>query len=233
HNNAGLVLAQTGKPDQAIGHFQKIIEVDTSSPEVYNNLGRALARVGRVDEAIAQFQKVLELDPNSAEAHNSLGTALVWKRRPDEAIPHLERALELNPGLTEAHQNLGDILHYLKGRTPEALAHWRTVLSADPNHVLVLQQTARVLATSSDASLRNGAEAVALAERAGQLSGGQDPMVLDTLAAAYAEAGRFPEAVETARRALALATEANVAQAIKSKIALYEKETPYRAMPRR
>ena len=160
---------------------------------------------------------------------------MVWEQRPDEAIPHFEEALDLNPKLTEAHSNLGDIFHYLKGKTPEALGHWREVLRADPNHVLVLQQTARVLATSSEASLRNGAEAVALAERAAQLSGGRDPAILDTLAAAYAEAGRFPEAVETARRALALAIETKkrpLAEALKARIALYEDRTPFRATQR-
>jgi tetratricopeptide (TPR) repeat protein len=149
----------------------------------------------------------------------------------NEAVAHFEKAVEINPNYTEAHQNLGDTLYYLQGRVPEALEHWRQVLRAEPNHVLVLNQTARLLATSPEASIRNGAEAVALAERAAKLSGGREPVILDTLAAAYAEAGRFPEAVETARLALAGAVEANrqnLADALKARIALYETKNPFR-----
>jgi spermidine synthase len=88
-----------------------------------------------------------------------------------------------------------------------------------------------VLATWPEASVRNGMEAVALAERALRLSGGREPAILDTLAAAYAEAGRFPEAVETARRALTLATQQNqqpLAEALKGRIALYEGRSAFR-----
>jgi protein O-mannosyl-transferase len=156
----------------------------------------------------------------------------VWQKRPEEAIVHFEKALEINPGFTEAHQNLGDLLYYERGKPTEALVHWREVLRAAPNHLLVLNQAAFVLATSPDAAIRNGAEAVALAERAAGLSQGREPAVLDTLAAAYAETGRFTEAVETARKALALATEQNkqsLLQGLQARIALYEAKTPLRA----
>lgn len=232
HSNLGVALARTGKLDEAIAHFQKALEISPNSAEVHNNLTRALAKAGKIDEAIARFQQVLETNPDSAELHNSLGVALVWKRRADEAIVQFERALALNPELTEAHYNLGDTLYYLQGKVPEALAHWREVLRKQPNHLPVLDQAARVLATSSDADLRNGDEAVVLAERAVQLSGGRDPAILDTLAAAYAEAGRFPEAIETASRALTLAMEGNkpsMAETLKTRVALYKDNTPLRA----
>jgi tetratricopeptide (TPR) repeat protein len=231
HNNLGVALARTGKLDEAISHFQRVLTANPNFADVHGNLGRALARAGQVDMAITHFAKALELNPDSAEIHNTLGVMLVGKQRLDEAIAHFEKALEVNPRYVEARQNLGDTLYYLRGKAPEALAHWREVLRAAPNHVLVLNQTARVLATSPEASLRNGAEAVALAERAVQLSGAREPAILDTLAAAFAEAGRFPEAVETARRALALANERNdqpLAEAVKARIALYEAKTPLR-----
>jgi Flp pilus assembly protein TadD len=84
-----------------------------------------------------------------------------------------------------------------------------------------------VLATNPEASVRNGSEAVELAARAVKLSGAKDPAILDTLAAAYAEAGRFPEAVETARQALTLATEPLAAE-LKARIALYEDKRAFR-----
>ncbi len=106
--------------------------------------------------------------------------------------------------------------------------------SARPDDVALLNETAWILATNPNASIRNGAEAIELAERAAQLSDRREPAVLGTLAAAYAEAGRFPEAVQTARKALQLAAEQNkrpLAESIKAKIALYEAQTPYREMP--
>jgi tetratricopeptide (TPR) repeat protein len=113
----------------------------------------------------------------------------------------------------------------LQGRIPEALVHWRAVLRSEPNQLVVLSRVARALATSPDASVRNGAEAVVFAERAAGLSGGREPTILDTLADAYAEVGRFPEAAETARRALSFATredEQPLAASLRAKIALYE-----------
>jgi tetratricopeptide (TPR) repeat protein len=90
-------------------------------------------------------------------------------------------------------------------------------------------------ATSPDAAQRNGAEAVALARRAVELSGGRDPAVLDTMAAAYAEAGRFPEAVETAQKALDLALsqkKAALADKLRARLALYQSGKPYHSVPR-
>ena len=231
HTNLGVALAARGQLDKAVVHFQEALEVNPEYPEVHNNLGVVLARAGKLDEAIKHFQKFLQANPHSAEAHNNLGAALAGKGTPDEAVTHYRKALEIDPDFTEAHYNLGDILYYLQGRIPEALAHWRKVLSAQPNHLAVLNQTAWVLATSPEASVRNGAEALELAERAVRLSGGREPAFFDTLAAAYAEVGRFSEAVEIARRAMALAAQRNdqhLSEALHARITLYKAKTPVR-----
>ncbi len=133
----------------------------------------------------------------------------MMKGEVEEAIPHFEKALSLNPALADAHYFLGVALYYFRGEATAALAHWREVLRLDPNSVATLNQVAHVLAACPDASIRNGAQAVELAERARQISGGQDPALLDTLAAAYAEAGRFLDAIATARQALTLASQRN------------------------
>ena len=103
---------------------------------------------------------------------------------------------------------------------------------ADPNLLALLSQSAWVLSTSPDATVRNGAEALELAQRAAQISKEQDPSVLDTLAAAYAETGKFPEAVETTQKALELAMQQENAQSLieglKVRRALYEANTPFR-----
>jgi len=230
HDNLGRALDQKGKLGKAIAEWQKALELNPKYAEAHNNLGTGLFRKGRLDEAITHWQKALEVKPEFAQAHYNLGRALAQKGRLDEAITHWQKVVEVNPEFAQAHYSLGDTF-YLEGRTSEALAHWRKGLHAEPNHLAALKQTAWVLATCPDASIRNGAEAVELAERAVQLSGGQEPGTLDTLAAAYAEVGRFSEAVQAARKALALATQPNqqaLAGALKARIALYEANTPFR-----
>ena len=112
----------------------------------------------------------------------------------------------------------------------QGLAAQRELLSSRPDDIALLNETAWVLATNPNASIRNGAEAVELAERAVRLSGASEPTVLGTLAAAYAEAGRFPEALQTARKAAELAMRQNnrsLAESINAKIPLYEAHTPF------
>ena len=111
------------------------------------------------------------------------------------------------------------------------LAKQRELIRSRPNDANLLNDTAWILATNPNASVRNGAEAVALAERAVELSGGREPAILDTLAAAYAEAGRFAEAAETAQKAIHLAKQQNkptLAASIKARRQLYEAKTPFR-----
>jgi Flp pilus assembly protein TadD len=146
------------------------------------------------------------------------------------AIREWRSAVQLDPKHAEAHVRLGDALE-AQGRTAEALAHWRDGLELQPNDPPTLRRVAWLLATSPDGAIRNGAEALALAVRAIQLSGGKDAQVLDTLAAAYAEKGQFANAALTARRAQARAAQENqpaLARDIGVRIALYEAGQPFR-----
>jgi tetratricopeptide (TPR) repeat protein len=222
-------LVQAGKLDEGIVQLREVLLNSPDNAEARNNLGDALLRKGALDEAIAQFRKVLEVNPASAGVHFNLGRALARKGSLDEAIEHLQKAADADPGFAAAQYVLGDTF-YMRGNIPGALAHWRKGLQLEPDDLPVLNQTAWVLATCPQASVRNGAEAVGLAERALQMSGGREPVVLDTLAAAYAEVGRFPEAVETARRAQALATQQSkqpLAEKLAARIALYEARVPF------
>src|SRR4029077_14766586 len=115
-----------------------------------------------------------------------------------------------------------------RGKRGAALATWRSGLAVDPNHVQTLRRVAWLLSTSREPSLRDGAEAVALAERASRLTGNQDASILDALAAAYAESGRFADAVETGNRSLRLAGQQELLPAIQARVSLYERKAPYR-----
>src|SRR5664280_605932 len=146
-------------------------------------------------------------------------------------MSHLEKAVAVIPDFAEAYFNMGDTLYYVEGKVTEALAAWRKVLGIDPNHVPVLNQTAWVLATSPETSLRDGVQAVAFAERAVRLSGGREPAILDTLAAAYAEVGRFPDAVRITSQTLDLARKQNNRQQVEvleGRMAQYEGRVPLR-----
>jgi len=231
-NNLGLALGMKGRLDEAITHFQKAVEVNPELAEAQNNLGLALRQEGRLDEAITHFQKAVEVNPEFAHAQDNLGSALRQEGRQDEAITHFQKAQELNPRNARADFDLAYAL-YSQGKISEALAYWRRGLRREPDTLPVLNQVAWVLATCPEASNRNGTEAVELAARAVQLSNGRDPAVLYTLAAAYAEVGRFPEAAQTTRQAMALATQQNrqpLVEALKVALALYEAKTPFREM---
>jgi tetratricopeptide (TPR) repeat protein len=231
YTNLGLALATKGRLDEARAAFEKAVDMNPTLLEARYNLGVTLASQGQLDRALPHFEKAVEINSNSAEAHYDLAIALASRGEPDQALLHFAKTVELNPDFAEAHCSLGTML-YAQARVQEALAQWREALRLNPNFALAMMQTAHALAASPEASDRNGAEAVKLAEQAVQLSGARNPAYLDTLAAAYAEAGRFPEAVETARRALELARQLNqgdLVEALNARIKLYEAQKPYRA----
>ena len=228
--NLGVALLRQGSLDEAVRHLQRAAELSPRDAEARYNFGLALLRKAQFHEAIAELQKALELDPRNAQAHNDLGAALSRQGRFDEAAVHFRAAIRIDPRLPQVHANLGNVL-YSQHQISEALVQWRRALLAEPGDATVMNQIAWVLATTSVPSGRNGAEALKLAEKAVELSGGAEPAMLDSLAAAYAENGRFPEAIATARRALALATQRRnqpLAQALQARIVLYESHTAFR-----
>ena len=230
HNNLAVALVGKGSVNEAIVHLRQILEANPNYAEVHGNLGRALALKGKPDEAIAEWRKAIELNPNYAQAYNDLGTELSHKGRTDEAMAAWQQATVVNPAFAPAFFNLGNALD-ARGKGELALAAWRSGLTLDPNHVPTLRRAAWLLATGRDASLRNPAEAVALASRAERLTDGQDASVLDCAAAAYAASGRFADAVETGNRAQRLAAQQgrqDLSAEIKARVALYERKTPYR-----
>ena len=230
YNNLGQALAMQGNLDEAIADFSKAAELDPAYASAEGNLGHALLSKDHPDEAIPHLRKAVELAPKSAAFHNYLGQALGETSQTDEAITNFERALQLSPSLVEAHYYLGVALA-MKGRRAEGLAHWRQALLKEPDNVQVLNEIAWVLATAPEAALRNGSEAVSLAEHAVKLTSAREPVVLGTLAAAYAETGRYGQATETEQRAADLAARqgnAPLAESLNQRLTLFERKTPIR-----
>jgi tetratricopeptide (TPR) repeat protein len=229
HSNLGMVLLQKGRVDEAMVHLQKALEIEPNFAEAQNNLGWGLFQVGQLDKAIRHLQRALEIQPGLVMAHLNLGTALIQKGRVEEGIVHFQKAVELKPADAQAHNDLANAL-LQTGQVREALAHYQKSLESQPNNPQILANLAWMLATCREASVRNGTGAVELAQRANQLSGGQDAVILRTLAAAYAEAGRFAEAIATAQRARQLATAQNnpgLANALQAQLGFYQAGTPF------
>jgi tetratricopeptide (TPR) repeat protein len=235
HSGLGVALTARGEPDEAIAHFQRALEIKPDYAEAYDHLGAALAHRGEFDEAIAQCRRALEIKPDYAEAHNNLGAALVGRGRVDEAMSHYRRALEIKPDYAEAHYNLGLALAGC-GRIKEAIEHYQKSLQPKPDYAEALNELAWLRATCPEATFRDGTAAIELAQRAIRLSGGKTPEMLDTLAAAYAEAGMFSQATETVGKALDLARRQNktvLVEKLKARLCLYGVVgTPYRETQR-
>ena len=224
HYNLGTALIQKGQVDEAIAELQKALEIRPDDADAHYNLGAAYLQEGQVNEAIVQFQKTLEIRPDDAEARNNLGNTLLKIGRVDEAIRQFQAALRIQPGLAPAHHNLAVAL-IRKGAARDAIAQYQSFLELQPDNARALADLAWILATWPDASMRNGPQAIDLAQRATELSGGRDPAILRVLAAAYAENVQMAEAVSAARRALELAeaqSNAVLADALRSQINLYQ-----------
>jgi len=228
-NNLGLALLQKARVEEAISQFQKALQISPEYAEAHNNLGLALLQKGRADEAISQFQKAQQINPDYAEARLNLGNVLLQTGRADEAIAQYQQALQIRPDYAEAHYNLGNALAQ-KGNTAEAIRHYRQAAQINPADPKAQNNLAWLLATSAEPSLRNGSEAVALAQKANELSGGENPVVLHTLAAAFAETGQFAEARRAAQKAVELARAAGqrgLAEQISGELKSYEAGRPW------
>jgi len=229
HNNLGNALDQEGSFDEAMVHYQEAVQIKPDYADAHFNLGTALRRKGELDEAIAQYKEALRINPDHAAAHLNLGDALEQKGGLDEAISQYQQALQIYPDYAKAHNNLGNAF-LQKGNFTEAIAHYQAALKIEPYDSGAQNNLAWLLATCPDASLRNGNRAVELAEQASAKIGGENPIFLHTLAAAYAEAGRFSDAVETAQRASELAgvqPMTNLAAQLQSEMKLYQAGRPF------
>jgi tetratricopeptide (TPR) repeat protein len=204
---------------------------DPNRSDIYWRLGFALAGEGKAREAIQQYQASLRIRPTP---NCSLLLAELLEQSGDRrgALTNCVAALSLGPTPVD-RAKAGEVLAAL-GRRAEAIDEYRQALALIPDLVPALNNLAWILATDPDARNRNGAEAVQLAKRACVLTDNQTPVLIGTLAVAYAEVGRFKEAVATAQRARDLARAAGqtmVAERNQQLLELYQSGRPYRQPP--
>ncbi len=201
HNNLGLLLAAQGRLAEAEAELQAAINADPDYARGHSSLGGILAQQGKLDGAAAEWRRTLELNDTSAEVHANLAGVLMLQGKPNEAAAEYREAIALAPNLADARFHLGLILES-QGKAREAVEQWREAVRLQHNSAAMLDKLAWTLATQPDDSLRDGVLALELAEKAARLTEGKEPAILATLAAAQAEAGKYPQAVETAERAL-------------------------------
>jgi tetratricopeptide (TPR) repeat protein len=228
HVRLGVLLVGKGNRDEAIRHYEQALVLDADHVDAHYNLGVELGKAGRHDEAAAHYREVLRVAGDHAEAANNLGAALLAQGKAGEAIGYFELAVRLSPEDVESRANLATALH-AQGRVEDAVSTLQEGLAESPEAQALANLLAWVRATSPEERWRDGAEAVQLAERACELTDHSDANYLDTLAAAYAEAGRFADAVRTAKRAVELAADSpERAAQFRGRLALYEDSKPYR-----
>jgi arylsulfatase A-like enzyme/Flp pilus assembly protein TadD len=230
HDWLGMALREKGRTEEALAHFREAVRLGPGLAMAHFNLGRALKQQGKLDEAVTHYRRALAIDPRLAAAHNSLGSALGSQGLVREAIREFREALRLQPDNEEAHNNLGLTLR-MTGERDQALAEFTAALARRPDWPGPMSEIAWILATHSDPSVRDPAKAVRLAERAAELTGRRQPVIVDTLAAAYAAAGDFERAAATAQEAASLAAAGGataLSGEIGGRLALYRKKKPFR-----
>jgi tetratricopeptide (TPR) repeat protein len=227
---ATLLLSQ-GQYDQAIQVSREGVAVAPFSSTLRFAFGAALVSRGETNEAISQLRLACAIDGHWAGPRFLLGETLARQGNVEEAAQCFQESLRLDPGNAAAHFQLAAILDAQR-QTAEAIAHYTEALRLQPDLAEALNNLAWIRAANPNPEFRNGPEAVRLAERACKLSEFKEAVLVGTLAAAYAEAGRFDEAVATARKAgeLALASgQKDLADKNQKLIQLFNARQPYRA----
>ena len=231
HQNLARALARSGRQQESLIHFRDAARLEPENASIHNIYAVMLGEAGRTDEAMQEFQIALRLAPGSAATHVNLANLLVKQHAWDEAMAHYAEALHLNPAFVEAHYYIASLL-LKEGRTADAAAHCIAALQIKPDYVPAMEGLAWIYATAGGkAASQHAAQAVRLAEQACRISGCKQSGEVDTLAVAYANAGRFEEAVKTAEEAFSIAKAAgedDFADSIRARVDLYKKRAPFR-----
>ncbi len=230
HSNLGNGFVKQGKYKDAVAHFTEALRLNPRYTEVHNNLGNVLYTQGKYEEAVAHFTEALRLNPGFKDIHNNLGTALSRQGKYAEAEAHFTEAIRLHPEDVQAHYNLGLVFSQV-GNYEAARAQFALAIRLQPADPKAYNASAMIMASCPEAKFRDGKGAVQFATRACELTKWKNPIILDTLAAAQAEAGDFDSAVSSQKRAIELLTDRRQQDDYRSRLALYQAKKPYRQVP--
>jgi protein O-mannosyl-transferase len=237
--NMGVFLKDRGQLDGALSYFERALAVRSASEHyhyrlslavIHDNVGEVMARKGRLDDAASNFQQAISYRPDYPDANYNLGILLFRKGDYGGAIEQFQRTLSVSPNDPGTNAMLGNAL-VQKGLLREAAGHYQKALELEPKSELALNNLAWLLAAGPDDSLRDGRRAIELALKLNQVTQRNNPFYIRTLAAAYAEAGQFENAVETGQSASGLAHvqgQHALAAQIQEETDLYRQHRPLR-----
>jgi tetratricopeptide (TPR) repeat protein len=224
HFDLAVACSEIGDHEMAVQHYKEVLRIQPDYPGVLNNIGMELKEQGKINQAIEMWKKALDIHPGGYGVHFNIGLAAAEQGDYDEAVERYKKALLADPNWPEVHLNLGWAYAQL-GRYGLAIGHYYRLLQLNPDRVDTLRRLAWILATTEDEKFIDPPGAISLAQKACRLTDYREPLLLDTLAAAYAAAGKFSQAVTTAENALRLAQslqQIELAEKIKERRRLYK-----------
>jgi protein O-mannosyl-transferase len=226
----GIAALEKHNVPEAMHYFERTLQLNPRYSGAYLKLGDIYREAGQFDRAEENYRLAVEAEPTATTCQLKYAWILAKVGKSGDAIEHYRTALRARPDVAEAQYHLGQLLnerHDVAG----AIAAFQQAVRVKPDWTDALNDLAWALATQADAKLRNGSQAVEFATRAATLTQRSAPGILDTLGAAYAEAGRFDDAVATMRdavqRAKALGSGALAAE-LEGRLKLYQAKQPYR-----
>jgi tetratricopeptide (TPR) repeat protein len=226
---AFLTRQQVGHWHNTLTLFEHAVAVTGGNPSCQFSTGLGLEQEGFTNQAIVHYRVAMAIEPRDPQSHYNLARLLREQGFLDAAIKEYERARTLNPADVLIELNLARTLSQA-GQTGESAGHFEAALRLDPNSIEALNNLAWLLATSPEAQCRDGQRAAQFAQRACELTHFKQPILVGTLAAAYAEAGRFAAAIDAAQKACALADasgDAALAEKNRQLLELYRKDQPF------
>ncbi len=225
-HNRGVSYALAGKYEKAIADFTRVVELRPDYPNGWFNRAEIRYELGHFEQAIPDYTKTLELNPADFGAHTSRGHTYFRLRKFTEALADYTTAIELDNTKAEAYTNRGDAFQKLE-QWKEAASDFRRAVELDPALPRAYASAAWLMATCPDEQFRNAELGLQAARRAVELGSEDSFELLDTLAAAEANANNFDEAIATVSKAIELAP-ATAASPLAERLALYNGKRPYR-----
>ena len=230
HSGLATVLMHAGKLNEAETSARRSVQLQPEKAGCHFVLGQVLAEQSKATEAILRFRRAIELEPEMTAARIEIGKVLASQGASAEAVKHLETAFAMRPGGVGILSLIGNI-HQSQGQFAPAIDTFEKALKLDPSLTAVMNNLAWLYATCPVPELRNADRAIELAEHSCRRTSFTNPEFLDTCSAAYAAAGQFDKATETAKQALTLAEAASnptLADAIGDRLLQYQSEKAYR-----
>jgi len=229
-NYLGLALKEQGKINEAIEKWGKVLQLEPNHPNVNYNMALALTSIGKYDDAVFHFKAALRSKSDWPDAYYNLGAVYYRQGKLELAVEQSLKALQLRPDYLTARINMAETLLQL-GRIRQAVEQYYKILQFTPDSVDILNTLAWILATSNDDNIRNADDAFKFAQKACELADYNQPAILDTLAAAFAAAGRFSEAAKTTEKAISLTDTINgdsQVEEIRKHLQSYKAHRPWR-----